>query len=98
VRNVFEQAIRRMANRIADIRALSVEQLTLFEADDIEFKDLPRGIKLEYGDEGPWRFRIICPACEHASKSRGSYLGKKVRCPKCGYDFLSEWGEPVESA
>jgi AAA lid domain-containing protein/ATPase family protein associated with various cellular activities (AAA)/tellurite resistance protein TerB len=95
VRNIFEQAIRRMANRIADIRELSADQLMLFQADDIEFKDLPAGTKLEYGDEGPWRFRLICPSCNHASKSRGSYLGKKVRCPKCQHDFQADWGEPV---
>ncbi|HEX4412231.1 MAG TPA: AAA family ATPase [Lacipirellulaceae bacterium] len=95
VRNIFEQAIRRMANRIANIRELSADALMLFQADDIEFKDLPTGTKLEYGDDGPWRFRLVCPACSHASKSRGSYLGKKVRCPKCQHDFKADWGEPV---
>jgi SpoVK/Ycf46/Vps4 family AAA+-type ATPase len=95
VRNIFEQAIRRMANRIANIRELSADQLMLFQADDIEFKDLPAGTKLEFGDDGPWRFRLICPACNHGSKSRGSYLGKKVRCPKCRHDFQADWGEPV---
>jgi hypothetical protein len=84
-----------MANRIANIRELSADALMLFQADDIEFKDLPAGTKLEYGDDGPWRFRLVCPACNHASKSRSSYLGKKVRCPKCQHDFKAEWGEPV---
>ncbi len=95
VRNIFEQAIRRMANRIANIRELSADALMLFQAEDIEFKDLQPGTKLEYADDGPWRFRLVCPACHHASKSRGSYLGKKVRCPKCEHDFKADWGEPV---
>jgi SpoVK/Ycf46/Vps4 family AAA+-type ATPase len=97
VRNIFEQAIRRMANRIANIRELSADELMLFQAEDIEFKDLPAGTKLEYGDDGPWRFRLVCPACKHGSKSRGSYLGKKVRCPKCQHDFQADWGEPVST-
>ena len=37
VRNLFEHAIRRMANRIADIAELSQEQLMLLDAADIEF-------------------------------------------------------------
>lgn len=95
VRNLFEQAIRRMANRIADIRELSADQLMLLEADDIEIKGLPAELELEMADDGPLRFRIACPQCGHASKSRGSFLGKKVRCPKCHGDFTADWGEPV---
>jgi SpoVK/Ycf46/Vps4 family AAA+-type ATPase len=94
VRNLFEQAIRRMANRIADIRELTAEQLMLLDSEDVEFKDLPKGLSLEAADDGPWRFRILCPACGQTSKSRGSYLGQKVRCPKCEADFIAEWGEP----
>ncbi len=94
VRNLFEQAIRRMANRIADIRELSADQLMLLETDDIEFKDLPNGTMLAVGDDGAWRFRVVCPKCGHASKSKGGFLGKKVRCPKCHADFVAEWGEP----
>jgi len=66
----------------------------LLETDDVEFKDLPAGTKLDPSDEGPWRFRVLCPLCAHGSKSRGSFLGKKVRCPKCQADFVAEWGEP----
>jgi adenylate kinase family enzyme len=95
VRNLFEQAIRRMANRIADIRELSAEQLMLLESEDVEFKDLPKGMMLETADDGPWRFRVVCPECGHTSKSRGSYLGQKVRCPKCEHDFVADWGEPI---
>ena len=47
VRNLFEQSIRRMANRIADIRELSADQLMLLETDDIEFSGLPAEFKLD---------------------------------------------------
>jgi len=94
VRNMFEQAIRRMANRIADIRELSDEQLMLFEAADI---DLEGPISAECSAalaDDTLRFSVTCPQCGNASKSRGSYLGKKVTCPKCKAEFFADWGEP----
>ena len=95
VRNLFEQAIRRMANRIADIRELSTDQLMLLDAADIEFDGLPADFALDAADDGPWRFRVTCPGCSHTTGARGSLLGQKVRCRKCQHDFIAEWGEPV---
>jgi hypothetical protein len=95
VRNLFEHAIRRMANRVADIRELATEALMLLEADDIEFEGLPAELPFDTADDGAWRFRIACPDCEYASNAVGSLLGKNVRCPKCERDFLAEWGEPL---
>lgn len=94
VRNLFEQAIRRMANRIADIRELSSEQLMLLKLDDIQIDGLPPDVTLD-PDDTRWRFHVACPGCGHASKARGSFLGQKVRCPKCQHDFLADWGEPI---
>ena len=71
VRNLFEHAIRRMANRIAGIRELSAEQLMLLEADDVEFKDLPTGTELDPSDEGPWRFRVLCPRAHTRANRAG---------------------------
>jgi hypothetical protein len=97
VRNLFEQSIRRMANRIADIRELSSDQLMTLEPSDIEFNGLPAGIKLDPKELQDFRFHVVCPNCSHTNKARGSFLGKKVRCPKCEHDFLADWGEPVAS-
>jgi SpoVK/Ycf46/Vps4 family AAA+-type ATPase len=94
VRNLFENAIRQMANRIAEIRELSADELMRLTADDIEFCELPAESQLDYSDDGPWRFRLVCPKCAQSSKSRGSYLGKKVQCPKCQAEFVAAWGEP----
>jgi SpoVK/Ycf46/Vps4 family AAA+-type ATPase len=95
VRNLFEHAIRHMANRIADIRELSQDELMRLDTADIEFQNLPADFKLDVADDGPWRFRVECPSCKQSTKSRGSFLGQKVRCPKCQHDFMAEWGEPV---
>jgi len=40
-RNIFEQAIRRMANRIVEIAPLTRKLLTTLHADDIEMIDMP---------------------------------------------------------
>ena len=84
-----------MANRIADIREITADQLMLLEYDDIEFSGLPSDCMLHAADDGSWRFRVVCPKCSHQSKAPGSFLGKKVRCPKCHADFVADWGEPV---
>ena len=94
VRNLFEQAIRRMANRIADVPELTQEQLMQLEADDVNIKGVPIDLLQSANDDTRWRFRTSCPGCAHESKARGSFLGRKVRCPKCEHDFLAEWGLP----
>jgi Holliday junction resolvasome RuvABC ATP-dependent DNA helicase subunit len=95
VRNLFELAIRRMANRIADIAELSQEQLMRLEADDIHFENLSQELVGSAIDDTCWRFTVACPGCKQESKARGSLLGQKVRCPKCQQHFRAEWGEPV---
>jgi SpoVK/Ycf46/Vps4 family AAA+-type ATPase len=92
VRNLFEHAVRRMANRIADIAKLEQEQLMLLEEADIEFQELPADWLTAFAKQEP-KFRLACPGCQHASASPGKYLGQKVRCPKCKQDFVAEWGE-----
>jgi hypothetical protein len=92
VRNLFEHAVRRMANRIAEIRELAPDQLMLLEADDVEFTGLPPDVLLN-PENDRLRFRIKCPGCGNESKSRGAFLGQKVRCNKCQHEFVAEWGE-----
>jgi thymidylate kinase len=92
MRNLFEQAVRRMANRIADIRELDQEQLMLLEETDIEFQELPAEWTKAFEGCEP-KFRLVCPGCSHSKEAPGRFLGQNVRCPKCKRDFLAEWGE-----
>ena len=94
VRNLFEQAVRRMANRIADLPSISHEQLMLLEEPDIEFCDLPKDWLKSYDGHEP-KFRISCPGCSHANIAPGSFLGRKVRCTKCQHEFRADWGDVV---
>ncbi len=93
-RNLFEQAIRRMANRIADIAQITHEQLMRIEDVDMDFKELPADW-MQSHEQQPPKFRVTCTNCQHVSKSPGEFLGQKVRCPKCKKNFLADWGEPA---
>jgi Holliday junction resolvasome RuvABC ATP-dependent DNA helicase subunit len=97
VRNLFEQSIRRMANRIADVAELTHEQLMRLEADDVQFDNAPADALSLAADDANCRFRVPCPGCGHECKSRGSFLGRKVRCRKCQHEFLAEWGEVADA-
>lgn len=92
VRNLFEQSIRRMANRIAGLPSITSEQLVSLEEPDIQFRDLPPGWCGQY-DGHDLKFKISCPDCDHANLAPPSFLGKKVRCLVCQHEFRAEWGE-----
>lgn len=94
-RNLFEHAIRLMANRIAEIAELSIEQLTLLEPQDIEFKGVPLEVFVDIVENSPLRFHIECPSCKHGKDAPTRFLGQKVRCPKCDHEFQAAWGTLV---
>jgi hypothetical protein len=96
VRNLFELAIRKMANRIADIPQLTPEQLMRLEADDLRMADVSSELLLSARDDERWRFRVTCSKCSRGSKCPGSFLGRPVKCPKCEQDFVAEWGEAID--
>jgi SpoVK/Ycf46/Vps4 family AAA+-type ATPase len=96
VRNLFEHAVRRMANRIAELPHLDQEQLMRLDEADIEFRELPSEWHTTLAatlSTGEPQFRLVCPGCQHSKEAPGKFLGQKVRCPKCKQDFLAEWGE-----
>ena len=93
VRNVFELAIRRMANRIVQIADLSVEQLTTLEAEDLAFAGVEDSQLEALAAHQDTRFHISCTACDHGSEVPADYLGRGVKCPKCGEKFRADWGE-----
>jgi hypothetical protein len=95
VRNVFEQSIRRLANRVASIAPLTKELLTTFEADDIAVAGVPETV-WHFPSEKPPRVRLDCPECSASVKALITWLDKTVRCPKCENKFVAQWGEPVE--
>ncbi|MCB9938828.1 MAG: AAA family ATPase [Planctomycetaceae bacterium] len=93
VRNVFENAIRRLANRIAGIAPLTKEILTTIQAEDIVIDEVPTD-HWQRLDEGNVQFSISCQGCQETTQVPAKYLGRKVRCKRCSARFVAEWGEP----
>lgn len=93
-RNVFEHAVRRLANRIAGIAPLTKELLTVIQPADIEFADVPAA-ELRKATDAAQRFLVVCPGCKGKSQIGASYLGRAVKCKSCGRQFNCDWGEPV---
>ena len=60
------------------------------------------GIEFPGLDEPWWRqnpvdaivFRTDCPGCGRRCQLTASNLGRKMRCPKCGFSFPVPWAEP----
>jgi hypothetical protein len=92
VRNVFEQSIGRLANRITGIAPLTRELLTTLEPDDIAFDAVPAGI-FENLDSEQRVLRMMCPGCKTPSRVPQDFLGRHVQCRRCKKTFYADWGE-----
>lgn len=91
VRNLFEHALRRQANRIAAIPELSVDELSHLAEADVEFEDCPAAAFARLNCES-LRFLITCVHCRHDKDVPHRLLGSALRCPKCRQEFAAEWG------
>jgi ATPase family associated with various cellular activities (AAA)/AAA lid domain len=94
-RNVFEQAIGRLANRITSIVPLTHELLTTLEPDDVFMEGVPAEIwtNLEYEKR---MFQLPCPGCRQTSRLPQSFLGRTVQCTRCERTFEADWGDLAE--
>ncbi|MCA9262886.1 MAG: AAA family ATPase [Planctomycetales bacterium] len=91
VRNVFENAVRQLANRIANESAITHEMLTRFTPVDLRLSDVPASYS-----EMPLsslEFQFMCPGCREMRAGPYTILGQQVRCAKCNSEFLADWGE-----
>lgn len=96
VRNTFEKAIGRLANRIAGFAPLTREMLTRLEPGDILIKDVPASVWGELTCED-YRARVECPNCKKSCSLQAKHLGKTVQCPRCEHQFAADWGQ-IEAA
>ena len=92
VRNVFEDAVRHLANRIADVNPITKELLTTLKDIDLQFSTVPSKVT---GNLESARFRFQCASCERDSLVPVEFLSRRVKC-RCGNRFHADWGEYVE--
>ena len=91
VRNVFEDAVRHLANRIAEVSPITKDLLTRFEADDLQFENVPAS-ELEKAPSA--QFSVQCEKCHRESVVQVGVLAQRVKCT-CGHRFRAEWGTLV---
>ncbi|HUY90635.1 MAG TPA: AAA family ATPase [Pirellulales bacterium] len=91
-RNAFETAIRRLANRVADIAPLTAELLTTIDADDVLLPGAPDEAYRDL-DAAATRISTVCPGCRETVRSLAAHLGWRVQCRRCGHGFRLDWGD-----
>jgi hypothetical protein len=97
VRNVFEQAIGRLANRIVGVMPLTRELLTTLGPEDVVMEGVPESVWQDLGNETR-AFRMECPSCHHASRFPQPFLGQSVQCRRCQAHFTADWGDVAPEA
>ena len=94
-RNVFETTIRRLANRIVEMKNITRELLTTVEAEDVLMDGVPQEVwKTLAGDARRWK--MMCPGCAREARFTSDMLGHTVICNKCSQKFRASWGQLVE--
>jgi SpoVK/Ycf46/Vps4 family AAA+-type ATPase len=92
VRNVYEQAISRLADRISGVASLTRALLTTLQPEDILMEGVPPAVWSELDSETR-TFRMSCPGCRQSSRFPQRFLGHKATCKRCGRNFAVDWGE-----
>ncbi len=89
VRNIFENSVRRLANRIVEMSEVTPELLTHFEYCDINLS-VPEDEVSEKKIKSQ-RFQEVCGGCGETLRFRADLLGRKVKCKKCEHQFECSW-------
>ncbi len=92
VRNAFEDSVRGLADRIADVSELSESLLTTLTAADVRLPGLEE-TELQRRAADPHRLRLVCEGCEKRIAIRPASLGRRIRCPHCKSVQSAKWAE-----
>jgi SpoVK/Ycf46/Vps4 family AAA+-type ATPase len=95
VRNAFEDSVRSLADRIAEVTQLTDSLLTSLTAEDIR---LP-GISCSGLDQLVSKshvLRIECEGCGRKMKIQPGSLGMRVKCGKCQHVQTADWASVSE--
>jgi len=92
VRNMFEDSVRRLADRIADARELTESLLTTLLAIDISFPGLDSH-ELDSLVASEHVLRINCDSCSAKVRIEPDSLGRRVKCGKCSHVQYVGWAD-----
>lgn len=93
-RNVFEDSVRKLADRVVGITPLSESLLTSLTEQDISVPGLPSA-KIERLASQPHELRIQCEGCKRKVRIQPTSLGGRVKCRKCGEVQIVGWAAVV---
>jgi hypothetical protein len=94
VRNSFEASVRKLANRLADVKQITRESLTKLEPDDVEIPGvMPAHLKALADQQ--LDVQAPCPHCHASTLFPDRNLGHEAECTSCKKKFVLEWGELV---
>ena len=91
MRNVFEDAIRHLANRLSSQAEITHESLTRFLPEDIRFPGWTDALDTQVMQA---KFAVVCPGCKRPRQANAETLGRRVRCNNCQHEFRASWGHP----
>ena len=96
VRNLFENSIRHLANRIARESDITPESLVTFLPEDVDFPRVPAEL-LRPENVAAQKFIAECPQCQHHLAVDANELGYVTICPECKAEMPTDWAEPISS-
>lgn len=95
-RNAFEECVRRLADRVADVFPLTPDLLTILQPADICIPGL-KSADLDSLLQQPHTLRVTCTKCKKRLKMEGRLLGCTIRCPNCKTQFKPPWADVEKS-
>ena len=91
-RNAFEECVRRLADRVADVFPITPELLTRLEPEDVSIPGLDSNAMNKLLNASH-TLRVTCTKCKKRLKTEGRLLGCQIRCPNCKTQFLCPWAD-----
>lgn len=91
-RNVFEDSVRKLADRIAGVSQVSESLLTKLTVDDVSVPNLSSRKITELSKQSH-ELRIQCEGCTRKVRVRPQSLGQRVKCGKCQHVQTAAWAD-----
>lgn len=95
VRNAFEDSVRRLADRIAEVSQLTESLLTCLTASDISLPGIGQS-EFDSLVSAKHELRLECEGCNRKVRIRPGSLGGRVRCGKCKHVQTASWAMVIE--